>query len=92
MKIIYNNQMKKHLLERKWYLMKYYLKDVNHNFIRNKIYVPQNFMIPYEKRYETIDFKPKYETFNPKKSKSTLEGIKINKTIPFKERYECRDF
>ena len=72
--------------------MKYYLKDVNHNFIRNKIYVPQNFMIPYEKRYETIDFKPKYETYFPKKSKSTLEGIKINKTIPFKERYECRDF
>lgn len=72
--------------------MKYYLKDVNHNFIRNKIYVPQNFMIPYEKRYETIDFKPKYETYFPKKSISSLDGIKINKTIPFKERYECRDF
>lgn len=92
MNIIYNNQMKKHLLERKWYLMKYYLKDVNQNFIRNKIYVPQNFMIPYEERYECIDFKPNSVTYFPKKSKSSLEGIYINKTIPFKERYECRDF
>lgn len=89
---MYINRTNKIIQEKKWYIMNYYLKEVNHSFIRNKIYIPQNFKIPYYNRYESIDFKPLKNYPNYRKIKSTLEGININKSIPFKERYECRDF
>ena len=78
--------------DKKIFLISYYFRHINSCVFKNKIYVPQNFKIPYNERYESIDFTPDNNRFNSQRLKSSLTDIKINKKIPFRERYESIDF
>ena len=93
--MIFHNRVKHLAVIKKWYLRKYYLKDlsdINRGLLRYKIYVPQSFNIPHQDRYECYDYNPLTKSCFSKKITSSLEGIKINQNIPFRERYECTDF
>ena len=58
--MIFHNRVKHLAVIKKWYLRKYYLKDLsdlNRGLLRYKIYVPQSFNIPHQDRYECYDYK-----------------------------------
>ena len=87
---MYSFYYKRFLLNRRLMFEQYKLNNIaSYNIFDKSNLLPRiNKKIPYNERYETVDFYPKGNIIKPC---SLVKSIKPN-NIPFHERYETIDF